>query len=177
MFGWCFVHSLGKILATEGFEQQSRTWIDEWLLGKIMAGVLQDGGLDEASAWRAVAMVKLLTEHQLWFKESKYEPADKGERKPAQATEQARQVLASLLQDSEVQQFMQVNRWQGVLWFNKEAFERLLEWLLVLATVDAQRHELADQVARRIAERYGIVRELLQAEEASGYQVEKLLEM
>jgi hypothetical protein len=145
-----------------GYEQQSRSWIDEWLLGKIVAGVLGDLGLDEAAAWRAIAVVKLVTAHQRWS-----------------VAKRPHQVLEGLLQDDEVQQFMQVNRYQDVLWFNKEAFEELLEWLLLVAAVQvsAEPGQAPDEAAAEIAACYGVIKKLERAEKKSGYQVEKLLEL
>jgi hypothetical protein len=171
LFGWCCVHSLGKLFGGAGYEQQSRSWIDEWLLGKIIAGVLQDLGLDEASAWRGVAIVKLLTAHARWFEMELPKP------------KRAYQVVQAILGDDEIQRLLQVNRHQGVLWFNKEAFERLLWWMLSLAVIEetSAAHRLEPQrpaveVAQAIVEHYDIVKKLQQAEKKSGYQVEKLLE-
>ncbi len=164
LFGWCFVHSLGKVAQDASFDQQSRSWIDEWLLGKIMASALADFGQSEPDAWRAVAVIKLLTTHQRWFE-------TKGPQE-----KRAYQVLEAALQDAEIQQFIQVNRWQGALWFNKEVFERWLWWMLVLAVVDARRTRSADEAAQYIVERYAVVADLVHAEEHSEYQVEKLLE-
>ncbi len=165
MFGWCFVHSLGKLLRVEGFDQQSRSWIDEWLLGKILAGTFQDLGLDQASAWHATATVKLLTTHQRWF--DMEGPKEK----------RACQVLEAMLQDAEAQRFIQVNRWQGVLWFNKEAFERWLWWMLSVAMVDAQHSASATRAVQQVIDRHSIVVELQSAGVEAEYQVEKLIEV
>jgi len=154
----------GKVAQETNFYQQSRSWIDEWLLGKLMARALADLGLNETDAWRAVAVIKLLTTHQRWFEM-------KGPKE-----KRAYQVLEAALQDAEIQQFIQVNRWQGALWFNKESLEGWLWWMLLIAEVDAQRAASADEVVQRIAERYAVIAELMQAEEESEYQVEKLLE-
>jgi hypothetical protein len=87
-------------------------------------------------------------------------------------------VLESWLRDDEVQRFLQVNRYGGALWFNKEAFEQLLGWMLRVAvvalTVDPLRSKA--EVAQEIAACYELVAKLQQAEEESGYQVEGLLE-
>lgn len=166
LLGWLFVHALGRVVDEADFEQRSRSWIDEWLLGKIMSGALLDLGLDEPSAERSVVLVKLLTAHQRWF-----ESPSSGERR-------AYQVLGALLHDSEFQQFLQVNRYQDVLWFNKEAFDQWLWWMLVVAAVasSADPQQPVSQVAAAIADRYEIIQEMHQAEQASGYQVVKLLE-
>ncbi len=164
VFGWGFVHSLGKVAQETSFDQQSRSWIDEWLLGKIMASALADFGQSEPDAWRAVAVIKLLTTHQRWF-----ETKGPQEKRPYQ-------VLEAALQDAEIQQFIQVNRWQGALWFNKEMFERWLWWMLVLAVVDARRSPSAEEAVQRIVERHAVIADLVHAKEKSDYQVERLLE-
>ena len=166
LLGWVFVHALGKIVGQAGFEGQSRSWIDEWLLGKVFAGALRDLGLDEPTAWHAVGVIKLFTSHQRWFAV---------EAPTAQA--RAYQVLESLLKDAEVQQFLQVNRYQGTLWFNQEVFEQLLWWLLLLAAVEISTDPLRPvaEAAEEMLARYEIVQQLHQAGEESGYQVEKLL--
>jgi glycosidase len=165
LLGWLFTHALGQIVSESGFEQQSRSWLDEWLLGKIIASVLQDLGLDEATAWRSVAVIKLLTTHQRWFE------AEVSEGK------QAHQVLESWLKDGETQQFLQVNRYQGLLWFNRETFEQLLWWMLTLAAVAISADPLrpAVEVAKEIVAGYDLVQQLRRAEESSQYQIEKLL--
>ena len=166
LLSWLFIHALGKVVDDESSAERSRGWMDEWLLSKLVAGALEDLGLDEGAAWRAVMTVKILINHQGWYE---LEAAEK---------RQAYQVLVSWLRDSEVQQFLQVNRYRGVLWFNHEAFEQLLAWMLTLATVEvgAQPELAQDEVARHIETCYDVVKTLQQAEEASDYQVVRLLE-
>jgi hypothetical protein len=166
LFAWVFVHALGKILAEDDFAAQSRSWIDEWLLGKIIAGTFQDLGLDEGAAWWAVGTVKILTSHQGWC-ETGHAPK-----------EQAHQVLTPWLRDGEVQQFLQVNRYRDVLWFNHEAFDQFLRWMLTLAAVQISADPALspDQVARKIVACYDVIHALQKAEEASEYQVGLLLE-
>jgi hypothetical protein len=165
LFGWLFVHALGRITGEANFAQQSRTWIDEWVLGRILATALQDLGLNDPSARRAVTVIKLLTSHQRWF--------------AVEATEKIRgyPVLEALLRDGDVQQFLQVNRYRDVLWFNKEAFEQLLGWLLVLAVIaaGADRARPLAEALKDLMDQYGVVRDLQRAGQESEYQVEKLL--
>jgi glycosidase len=165
LLGWTFIHSIGKIAGEDGLEERSRIWIDEWSLGKIIAGTLRDFGTDEPSAWQAVGTIKLLTAHQRWFE---VESSKK---------ERIYRVIESLLKDTEVQRFLQVNRYQEVLWFNKEAFDRLLWWMLVISAVasSADPSRPQTEVDGEIVGCYNIVHELQQAEEKSNYQIEKLL--
>ncbi len=102
IFSWAFVHALGKIDDAVDYDEQSRSWIDEWLLGRLIAGALQEVGLDQAAAARAVVIIKRLTSYQHWF--------------AAQDVEGTYQLLEALLRDREMQQLLGVNRYQGVLW-------------------------------------------------------------
>ncbi len=165
LLGWAFVHSLGRIMSEDHFAQQSRTWIDEWLLGRILAGVLGQMGLDEGSAGRSVTLIKVLTTHQRWF------AVESPDLLPSY------QLLQALLRDSDVQHFLQVNRYREVLWFNKEAFDQLLWWLLLLVVIELGVDRLLQEPKARqeFLDHYHLLRDLQRAGEESEYQVEKLL--
>ncbi|MFQ5901917.1 MAG: hypothetical protein ACE5IH_10220, partial [Thermodesulfobacteriota bacterium] len=167
LFSWLFVHSLGKIVSESDFEQQSRTWIDEWLFGRIINNVLQDIGTDDPSARQTVTIIKLLTSHQRWFEVH------------APEKERAHQVLETLLKDDEIQQFLQVNRYHNVLWFNQEAFEQLLRWMMVVAVIETCSDSLRPktEVREEIIRHYDIIHKLHQSGDESGYQVGRLLEI
>ncbi len=166
LWSWSFVHALGKVVSQTDFAELSRTWIDEWRLGKTIAGVLRELGLEEEAAWRSVALIKLLTSHQRWF-----------EVKPS-SQKPAYHVLESLLKDNEVHQFLQVNRYNDMLWFNKEAFDELLWWLMLVAAVEISSDSLRtpSEIVKDLEDCYGIAKSLEDAEKKSSYQVGKLLE-
>ena len=146
----------------------SRSWIDEWLLGKLVATTCQDAGLDEHSAGRAVEAIKIMVSHQHWYST----PYSKNER--------ALKILENWLKDSDIQSYLGVNRYQGVLWFNKESFEQLLWWMYIVAVIELypEANEETDlaSIPGEILACYNIIRKLGQAVEDSGYQVELLLE-
>lgn len=166
LFGWLFSHALGSVADKQAFAQLSRSWQDEWLLGKITARALQDLGLDEEAAWWAVNTIKLLTTHQRWFETP--DPDDS----------RAYRILYAWLQDEDVQRFLQVNRYQGVLWFNAEAFAQLLWWMELTAAVAiaADPERSAHQAATSVAECHQVIRTLQAAAEDSEYRVERLLD-
>jgi glycosidase len=166
LLGWLFTHTLGGLISEAEQAEISRSWIDEWLLGKIVAGALQDLGLDEPAGGRAVATIKILIRHHDWLQKT---PPVKGKARESAAF----QVLQNWLADGEVQRYIGVNRYQDVLWFNQEAFSDLAWWLFLAAVVDLTS---AGESAEAIAAGYKIIARLLKAEAASGFQVEKLLE-
>ena len=166
IFNWLFVHALGRVVSQTDFEERSRSWIDEWRLGKTIASVLGDLGLEEKAAWKSVSVVKLLAKHQRWYEVKRSDQ------------NQAYRVLESLLKDGEVHQFLQVNRYNDILWFNREAFDELRWWLFLVAVVEISSDPLrsAHEVVKDVEECYTIIKTLHQAEKKSSYQLEKLLE-
>jgi hypothetical protein len=163
---WLFTHALGRVVTQKDPGAQSRSWMDEWLLSKLVAGTLHDLDLDAGTARWAAGTVQILISHQRWYELE------------ASVPQQAYQVLESWLRDGEVQQFLQVNRYQGVLWFNHEAFEELLDWMLTIAVIAirADDRQTPQGIAENIVACYDVVTTLRQAEKASEYQLEKLLE-
>jgi glycosidase len=163
---WLFTHALGKAADEKDSGAQSRSWMYEWLLSKFVAGTLQDLDLDAGTARWAVGTVRILIGHQRWYE------------LVASVPQQANQILEAWLSDDEVQQFLQVNRYQGVLWFNHEAFEELLDWMLTIAVIAiaADHRQAPEKIAEDIVVCYDVVTTLQQAEKESECQVAKLLE-
>ncbi|MBI3944244.1 MAG: alpha-amylase [Chloroflexi bacterium] len=177
LLGWIFVHPLGRIANSPDYALVSRSWIDEWTLGRILATTFQEVGLGEDDSWRAVAAIKLLTSHQNWYSypSNASLPTSDMSRDAGEGT--AYRVLVDLLQDAEVQQYIQVNRYKGILWFNKEAFDQLLVWLQIVSVVKigADPSLSAEEVKTERTHCAQIIKQLQEAEEQSEYQVEQLL--
>ncbi|MHB9105514.1 MAG: alpha-amylase family glycosyl hydrolase [Armatimonadota bacterium] len=153
LFGWLFTHALGRMSSETDPAGTSRAWTDEWLLGRILAGALTDLENDDDAAWWATGLVKLLTAHQGW-----------SATKPLNAYN----LLTGLLSDADVRHFLRINRHQDMLWFNSETFDELLGWLLVIELVQHG----TDAVQRALP----VIEVLYRAKEASGYQIEGLLD-
>jgi glycosidase len=156
LYGWVFLHATGSLLQNGKSVDQSRSWIDEWLFGKKLSTVLGALEIDDTGA--AVDIIKILTVYKRWF-DNRDESVDS-----------ARELLVSLFNEQDVRSFIGVNRYNDVLWFNKERFEILIWWVFIVSVIDdiyASRSEL-------IPIRFDIVSQCLAAEKNSEYQVEKL---
>jgi len=168
LFAWVFTAPLGKITRTGGddhvvdFVEISRSWIDEWLLGKIISGTLVELGMSDDAARQSITLIKILVKHSY-------------PEMPQSAFN-----LETLLTDVAVQSYMGINRYKEVLWFKKEAFEDLVKWLyltsVVMVTASNGTEKPVAEIVKAILDLYDTVQRLLTAEAESGYQVEKLLE-
>jgi len=174
LLGWLFTSNLGRSCAESGFEDISRSWVDEWMLNKIIVSALNDLGLDERSNWRATILIKLLTTHHGWWKQVSTASNSADGSVPYN-------LLLSMLSDSDALAYLGVNRYQDVLWFNKEAFEDLVWWLMVIASVEISSNLEAlgqsDRVGNSILPCFKVISGLLSAAQTSGYKLEKLLEL
>ncbi len=167
LFGWTFTHSLGRIVGEPDAPQRSRSWLDEWLLSRIIAQTLRDLGVDEALVGKGVSLIGLLITNQHWF--------DSEGPKELLAC----RTLEALLKDGDAQQYLGINRYEEIVWFNGEAFDELLWWLYLIAVVqiciDSQMP--VNQVTAALVVAHRVVEELQQAAAKSEFQVENLLEL
>ncbi len=170
LLSFIFTHALGKIVDAEDFAGVSCSWVDEWLLGKLIAGALRDAEVEEGQAWYAVSAVKMLIACLDL-------PGAGAEPDAAVEESSAYRVLYRALQIHEVQTYLGVNRHQGILWFNKEAFDHWLWWLMLTHTLNLLQTGATDEtLCEGVVAFYGIIEQLREAELQSGYQVPQLLE-
>jgi len=166
LIGWTITHALGRIVSEDDYPARSRSWLDEFLFGKILANALISYGLDEPSAWRAVGMAKILTNHQNWSDQlGKEDHLDY-------------LIVSEWLKDGEIQRNLQVNRYKGILWFNHEAYTILLRWMLAIALIRTIADTEASRTAKtkKLSELGAFFVRLESAELKSEYQVEKFLD-
>ncbi|HOW53965.1 MAG TPA: alpha-amylase family glycosyl hydrolase [Syntrophorhabdaceae bacterium] len=158
---WLFVHLLGGIVDGQAARDEiSRSWIDEWLFGRIIGETLAEFGYDETEIYRSQVLVKIFTTHQSWCDE-----------------ESPLAILTSFMNDSDVQHFLQVNRYQDVLWFSKEAFEDIIAWMHFTAgaSIMSQKGMEEKGLLEELRSCFSIIDTLHQAFLSSGYQLEKLI--
>lgn len=140
----------GTVQGTRG--AQVAAWLDEWQLGKLLGEALRAVGTDDARIWQLIALVKIVLQH------------DKVES------------LEALLADAGVAQFLNVNRFNNVVWFNQEQFGTLTNWLQVTQAMRllSGKTSTAEQNAELVRQhaQWNLWRD---AEAKSGYKVEKLL--
>jgi glycosidase len=159
LYAWAFLHATGRILDEKDALDQSRSWIDEWLFGKKTLAVFNELGVSEA--WLAIDIVKIVTLYKRWF------VAD------LSIEEQAHNLLSCIFNDQYVQNFVGVNRYNGVLYFNQERFELLMQWICLVSVID----DLAEGGTERIKPRFEIIAKCIEAERVSGFEMEKLIEI
>jgi hypothetical protein len=167
LFSWIFTHKLGEIFCEDNLDVaiQSHNIIDEWLLGKIIAKTFTDLALPFEQSQERVNLLKVLIAQQNWY--------TKGSVKKGKA----RKFLKKLLNDPEIQSYLRINRFEGILWFNKEAFDQLINGLLMIAIVSilSDSDLSQDQAETRVKSCIKIISRIQKAGKKSEFQVTKLI--
>ena len=156
--------------AVAGFRalDQAAEWELVTQLQELLSHLSAEGALP--SYWEA--LVKVVLAHHNWWAYTR----------DAEQNRSALTVLETLLADSHVEDFLQVHVHNGVTWYNKEAFELMIDWLMVVGAW----HELTGAVATGtrigwtaiVAETTAmaeIYREWQRAERNSEFRVDALL--
>lgn len=185
VFSWLFVHNLGKLERPKnGYAEISRGWFDEWLLSRIVEEALHalTGSHEQHER---LDLIRILVSYQNWFDQIPPAPSAKVEKggkkaptpKQTKIRSAAYRLMSQLLKDPDVQKYLNVNRFQEVLWFKDETFDELVEWLFVLAVIDvtSKANVTRSKAPTLILERYEVIRQLQEAKAKSDHQVEKLL--
>ena len=162
VWAWLFLHNLGKLHGEAEYAQQSVSWMDEWLIGRMLTGLFGELGADSDAAARQTLLVKRLIAYGRWF--------DMPE------VDRAYTLLEDVMSDPGIQRMIGVNRYQGVLWFNREQFDQLLGWMNFLADTTL-RAELPDDMDSELAAAQRTIETLRKAADGSEYQVAKLLRL
>lgn len=193
LLAWLFVHRLGELAIgsdkMDGHDVglHSRAWLDEWQLTGIIRDTLNALGSGDARVGQLVELIRIATTNQKWDEVSgdkastvavEITRADaKDSRKQLLKPSRAYPVLLGLLEDAEVRRFLNVNRFNDIVWFNQEAFNQMLSWLPLVgaarAASDASRTE--KEIAGDILEQHQVVEALSRAEVGSEYRLENLL--
>ncbi|HKJ27498.1 MAG TPA: alpha-amylase, partial [Anaerolineales bacterium] len=143
----------------------SRDWVDEWLLRNVIRQELEGLNLSPTAAGYGVNLVRLLVGEQGWYTIS------------GSTAIQRNKVLSRWFTDPVVRSFLDVNSYDGVEWFNQEAMENWLWWLLAQAAVEiAADGQIADEdKPKALVAACDILLSVQKAVEKSGYRVDKLL--
>jgi glycosidase len=124
LLAWSFISPL-EFLDNEGNSSEHvLAWIDEWQLSRRMQQVFAEMGKDANQVNHIMLVVRILTLQQFWF--------EKPSRPP-------KELMESWFAVNEIRQFLGVNRYKDVLWFNKEAFEEFLWFMNISALVSVSR--------------------------------------
>ncbi|MHA1946244.1 MAG: alpha-amylase family glycosyl hydrolase [Candidatus Hodarchaeales archaeon] len=102
----------------------SRSRIDEWFLGRVLEEQLMNFPKEkyDLNAKNSAVLAKILVSHQNWITRDEINDPNK--------------VIQELLKDPEVHYFLNINRYQDVLWFNEQQFSIFIKGITLVALLE-----------------------------------------
>jgi len=86
--------------------------------------------------------------------------------------------LEFLLNDYTVREFLRLNWYEGVWYYNREAYQRLMEWLFVLTVFHlTEKSASKDMLASEVERGFEILQKLLELSEEAEYDLQRLEEL
>jgi hypothetical protein len=165
LLSYVFTSPLGKLVMAEGYAKVSQAWMDNWLLKNVIRRTLQDSGYDWQAASYGVELSSLLIGQQDWHKVK------------ASKVRKPHLVMQSWLEDERIRAILGVNLYNQIEWFNQEAMEDWLWWMLAVGTLEnlANPDIAPEDIPSEVVKVYDILNPIRKAVKTSEYQVEKLL--
>ena len=151
-FVWLLLYRIGSLQDIDYADVITRAWLDELLLTRLLSENFGQRGLLDGN----MHLLKVMILSSNWLE---------------QAFENANAAFDALLQNSDVQQFLQVNRYQGTLYFNKENFEKLLAASFTVSRLSGDNEKATQKQILELIERF-----VKSAEEAA-YRVLQMQEL
>ena len=158
---WCALESLGWMKDAADPGHTAAELFESLRLREPLAEGFSGLGLAGEERWRAAARVRAALAHASWG------PG-------AETTPQRSAAPFSWVHDPDVAWLIGVHEYEGVRYFNKEAFERLLWWMALPALLEIA--SAPEGAAQRLKELERELQSRLNAAAAAGYRVESLLE-
>jgi hypothetical protein len=139
--------------------------MDNWLLRNVIRQTLQDSGYDWQTASYGVELTSLLIGQQDWYKVK----AGKA-RKPYL-------VMQSWLEDERIRAILGVNQYNQIEWFNQEAMDNWLWWMLAVGTLEtlANPDITPEDIPSEVVKVFDILNPIRKAADTAEFQVDKLL--
>jgi hypothetical protein len=158
---WAAVETLGNCCDVDDPDLVSSQIFDAMRLRDVIAEAFAAAGATEDERWRAAARIRASFAHAPWA------PFVRKNKTRSNA-------VFSWLHDPDVSWLVGVHEWEGVRYFNKEAFERLLWWMSLRALLELAGSRTTDVENIEVIEKEITAR--LKAAAEAGYRVESLLQ-
>ncbi|HPA57409.1 MAG TPA: hypothetical protein PLT70_08275, partial [bacterium] len=136
----------------------------KYRLNLIFMELFESTGLSSHHAMRIVRHIRAFIYYQNWWRQ--YEP----EVLPLK-------LMEDVFRDDNMKSILQINEYEGEIWFNKESFEDFTAGLFVISVLEILRSiEKVSERKIEFTKRYMVIKNLIAAAERSGYKVDNFMQ-
>ena len=180
---WLIISKMKNIFPAEG-ELNTNNYIDALLLDTPVKKIFHKLGRSEYDIFHDINLLNIFQRHA----DSIYEIFSANGLTAYDSNTpklSAAQILLSLIEEDEVQIYLGVNEYENVVYFSKENFEDLLEWMFTLSEIHQMSVEEDDEMekdffevkALHFSKSYTLLREFVELSKLSEYKLMKLKEL
>lgn len=158
------ISRIGKLADSDDFSEHSLSWLDECRLNKPFEETLESMQVADQEIHNLFLLLRIGISHQGWYEATK--------------KESIQGIINRWFTDPLVQTFLRVNRYQEILWYNRESFELLIWWLALTTLLQYTADPSADSatLTEVILSVNEILDKLKKIEAKSGYQFDRLFD-
>ena len=132
----------------------------KYRLDTVFMKLFKDDGMSGFHAERIIRHIRAFVFYQNWWKDFK----------------NGAELIKAVFNDPNMANILQINRYEGELWFNKESFENYIAGLFVISGLEIIRSTAKTPEKKKAFKiRYKTLKTLLELSEESGFNVEKML--
>lgn len=161
---WSLLHNLGGFVNSTSNADLAVSLFDEWKLAPYLEKELVNLGLEYSKSLEIVRSLKCMISLQNWADDTIHKTP--------------RSIIQYWLNDQTFRLAININRYNDVLWFNKELFQTMLKdlsttaWLISAeASLSKRSSHVQDMIIAN-----DVIQQVLKAGQKSGYQVQKMVE-
>ena len=164
LLSYAFLSPLGFLASEKNAYFQSESWYREFRFGKILMDLASQFGIPNSEKTLITQTLPLTIGLTGWHQE--YNQLG----------------MAHWLKDTivqqEMQQYLNINRYQDILWFNQERFEILIKWLYILGFIEigTKPKISANKFVEESINLFKEIKVLSELVKNSEYKIDKLLE-
>ncbi len=157
-FGWHVAVCWLSLNHLNGLREKSSNIIDDWKLERIITGAFSQ--LEDVQSSRDFELVKLLVKYSS-TQAPKFSLPEK---------------LLPLLELPIAEQFIGINQWQDEVYFSKEQFEELIDWLLIVEAVGIiSQGKVAASLKEKLTTLFEESSSIKKQAETAGYKFEEFV--
>jgi hypothetical protein len=160
---WLSVAEIGKLQDENYSRIISLSWIDEFLLSKLIEKSFQQAGHDEYMGNRQILLIKILTLLPEWLEDYNNNPV---------------QGIQSLFQSQEVQKYLRANQYQEILYFHYESLIELLAAFYASAILNfsLQKDLKKTEIKKKLVDWYSQISNIIKLASKNGCRVNRTIE-
>ncbi|MCL6097069.1 MAG: alpha-amylase family glycosyl hydrolase [Bacteroidetes bacterium] len=179
---WLIISTMKGLFAKKGSVNQ-QNYVEALLFDTPVKKILQKFGRSDHDIYRSISLLNIFQQQP-----SEIPDVFKKENKvlsPVDQSDCPQNSFLSMLNDKNVHKYLGVNQYENVLYFSKENFEELLEWLFTLSGLSLMKAEgkpkkkkdYFEEKTKEFDQSYLCFKKLVDVSKQSGYKIERLKDL